>query len=159
MRWTIPNFIPAQPAYDWPEPRGKTGAIYAVGCGQYTKNGMSRKFERRLKDISAGAPNEVVRLMVRNVPLAGMAYAEAWLLNYFKDFHLKNEWFNLDRSRLHSAFAKATRRAIVYEQCCAEWSLRNDLTRTAAARKVEDHYDLLRQEAGLPPVAGVRVKD
>lgn len=27
-----------------------------------------------------------------------------------------------------------------------------------AARKVEEHYDLLRQEAGLPPVVGVRVK-
>ncbi|MBP2508078.1 hypothetical protein J2855_001713 [Agrobacterium tumefaciens] len=27
-----------------------------------------------------------------------------------------------------------------------------------AARKVEDHYDLLRQEAGLPPVVGIRVK-
>ncbi|MCD4658907.1 hypothetical protein [Agrobacterium sp.] len=27
-----------------------------------------------------------------------------------------------------------------------------------AARKVEEHYDLLRQEAGLPPVVGIRVK-
>lgn len=122
MRWTIVNFIPAQPAFDWPEPKGKLGFIYAVGCGEFTKIGMSKNFEKRFRDISAGIPYEAVKLMIRSVPLAGMAYAEAWLLNHFKEYHLKNEWFNLDRSLLRGAFAKAVKRAEVYEQCCAEWS-------------------------------------
>lgn len=156
-RWTIVNFIPAQPAFDWPEPRGQKGTLYAVGCGEFTKLGMSKNFEHRFKGLNAAVPYDITRIMTRSVPLAGMAYAEAWLLNHFSQYNVKNEWFNIDRSLLRAGFAKAVLRAEVYEQCSAEWSANHWAERAAIKRAAATHKS--DTEQALELLAEIKAKE
>lgn len=157
MRWTIVNFVPAQPAFDWPEPRGQKGTLYAVGCGEFTKIGMSKNFENRFKNLNAAVPYELTRILTRSVPLAGMAYAEAWLLNHFRPHHAKNEWFKIDRSLLRAGFAKAVLRAEVYEQCSAEWSANHWAERAAIQRAAANPKS--DTEQALELLAEIRAKE
>lgn len=52
----------------------------------------------------------------RRVPLAGLAYAEAWLHQHFKDRRVKGEWFAIAAAEVPAAFAKAVIRARAYER-------------------------------------------
>jgi Meiotically Up-regulated Gene 113 (MUG113) protein len=120
--WTVEPFKPTRPAFTYEDFVGKTGTLYVVGCGDaHHKIGMSTNFSRRFEMLSSGTPFELKRVATRTVPLAGLAYAEAWMLAQFADRRIKGEWFAITAREALEKLPAAIRRAKVYTARCAEW--------------------------------------
>lgn len=137
------RFEPSQPAFSYNEYRGKKGSIYALQCEGFVKIGMSKNFASRFKQIDAGVPFDVKKIAMRSVPLAGMAYAEAWLHHKFKENRVKGEWFSIPPGEALSAMALAVRRAEIYDKHCRDWHEADRVRRLAPARqeKLKKEYD------------------
>lgn len=119
--WVIKNFTPSRNAHTYDSVAGKAGTLYIVECGEFCKIGMTTDFERRFKNIEAGMPYDVKRVAIRSVPLAGLAYAEAWMHKQFWPVRAKNEWFKVSAQEAKAIFPKAVRVAQVYDRQCREW--------------------------------------
>ncbi len=119
--WVIKNFTPSRNAHTYDSVAGKTGTLYILECGEFCKIGMTTDFDRRFKNIEAGMPFDVKRVATRSVPLAGLAYAEAWMHKQFWHVRAKNEWFRVTPAEARTAFPKAVRIAEIYARQCREW--------------------------------------
>lgn len=142
-KWAFDQFVPTQPAFTYENYVGEKGTIYAVGCREFVKVGITKNFANRLKQIDYGVPFEVKTLATRTVPLAGLAYAEAWLHERFKAYRLKGEWFSAPQKDVVSAMALAVRRAEIYERYCRDWHMAEMKDRQTPERqeKVRKGYE------------------
>lgn len=120
-RWTIVPFKPGMTAYEWSKCAGKVGTLYVIECAGFLKLGLTQDFERRFVAIDCGNPLPIRRVATRKVPLAGLAFAEKWLHDRFKDRRVKGEWFAITEAEALAALPMAVRRADAYARCCAEW--------------------------------------
>jgi hypothetical protein len=119
--WMIVHFEPMQPAFKWEKVKGKTGTLYVLSAGTVCKIGMTTDLPKRFNAINSSSPMPLEIVATRGVPLAGLAYAEAWLHQRFSESRLKGEWFNMDWHLAASALDEAAARADAYAQCCKEW--------------------------------------
>lgn len=120
-RWDLSFFVPSQPAFKFDDMEGKRGTLYAIQCGDYCKLGMTTDFERRFKTIEGGMPFDVTLVDKRVVPLAALAYTEAWLHKKFWEFRAKNEWFKIDQEQASQAMGEAKFVATAYARKCRQW--------------------------------------
>jgi hypothetical protein len=117
----ISDFRPGQQAYGYDEFSGKTGTIYVIGCNEFHKIGMTREFERRFVQLDSASPYRLRKVATRKVPLAAMAYAEAWIHSVLADRHIKNEWFDVDEETAVGLLKQSYYRAKVYDAACERW--------------------------------------
>ena len=139
-KWVIDGFVPGMPAYNWRQYRGRKGTIYVVECAGFYKIGLATDFKKRFRGIDFAVPLPVTKIATRTVPLAGMAYAEAWLHEQFKNRRVKGEWFAISEAEVLRLMEKAVRRALLYEQHSAEWDRAErlaSLERRAVGRSLE----------------------
>lgn len=138
-KWVLENFTPTSAAWDWPEFQGKTGTIYVVGYAGHHKIGLSTNFEKRYATLQRGVPTLLERVATRNVPLAGMAYAEAWLHEQHAEKRTFGEWFAISADEAVALLSKAVVRAKSFEKKCSEWYLeREEAKRTGP---LKERYD------------------
>lgn len=146
-KWVMENFAPTNPAWDWPEFQGKTGTIYVVGYAGHHKIGLTRNFAKRFVNLQAGVPTQLDRVATRSVPLAGMAYAEAWLHEQHAAKRTFGEWFAISSDEAVALLSKAVVRAKTYEKRCREWYFeRQEAERSGPLReKMDREYAEFRQ--------------
>lgn len=122
-RWVIDPFVPTQPAFDWPKIRFRTATVYVVECAGFHKIGITNEFEKRFRGLDYANPLPVVKVATRTVPLAGLAYAEAWLHMKLAEYRVKGEWFAVSRQQAVALLPHAVRRACAYADHCRDWDL------------------------------------
>lgn len=120
-KWEIDGFLPGPAAVNWPQFKGRKGTVYVVEAAGYYKIGLATDFKKRFRGIDLGTPLPVAKVAIRTVPLAGLAYAEAWLHEQFKDRRIKGEWFAIQADEAVGLLEKAVRRACLYEDASADW--------------------------------------
>lgn len=119
--WRLADFQPGRPAHMYEEYFGKTGIIYVMACNEFHKIGLALDFEKRLKMLDGATPYSVKRVMIRRVPRAGLAYAEAWIHKQLANKLVKNEWFAVDRDTAVGMLKRGVIAAEVYDQYCRDW--------------------------------------
>lgn len=120
-RWILDGWQPGMSALLWPDFAGKTGTLYVLESAGFVKIGLATNFERRFRNIAYGMPMPVRRVATRTVPLAGLAFAEAWMHSQFAAHRVKGEWFAVDPAAVVQRLQKAVVRAQVYERHCWEY--------------------------------------
>lgn len=123
-RWVLDGFEPGQAAFKWSDYQRKSATLYILKCGEYLKIGITRDMDKRLKQIDAANPMPVVKIATKTVPLAGVAFAEAWLHRELQESRVKGEWFAIDEKTALSLLPEAARRAAAYSRCCQDWHAR-----------------------------------
>lgn len=120
-RFVIEGFRPGQQAFRYDDFRGKTGTVYVIACNDLHKIGLTRDFDKRLAQLDAASPYFLRKVATRKVPLAGMAYAEAWIHSELADRHIKNEWFNVDEMAAVDLLKQSYYRAKAFDLACEQW--------------------------------------
>jgi len=119
--WTIGDFVPMQPAFQWDRLRGKSGTLYVLTAADLCKIGMTTNFLQRYASLNTASPIHLEIAATRDVPLAGLAYAEAWLHQKFAEHRVKNEWFKVGADIVGASLDEAEARAKGYARCCRDW--------------------------------------
>ncbi|MGR9130750.1 GIY-YIG nuclease family protein [Rhizobium leguminosarum] len=154
-RWELEGFNPSMPAWNYEEFAGRTGTLYVLELQLYCKIGMSRDFEKRLRQINCVMPVEARAAATRTVPLSGMAMAEAWMHRQFKPHAVKNEWFLMPHVEALEALPRAVTLAKVYDRYCRTHHLEKRAERAQphvrARLQREYHEFMVRQMETISP--------
>lgn len=119
--WRIVPFNPVEAAWNWPKYEGKRATLYVVECAGYFKVGLTTNFKSRLNAINFGTPLPIRKVKTREVPAAGLAYAESWVHHQLSDTRVKGEWFAAPEADILALLPKAGILAARYEEECRRW--------------------------------------
>lgn len=122
-RWVLEGAKESSSAWNYEDLAGKHGFLYVVSTGRSSKIGITTNIEKRIRSIHNGTPEPLTGLVVKNVPLAGMAMSEAWLHKKFSGSRLKGEWFSLALEDIRPSMKDAVRVANLYEKFCHDWTM------------------------------------
>lgn len=122
-RWALEGAKESSPTWNYDEIAGKLGFLYVVSTGTSSKIGITTNVEKRIRSIHNGTPEPLTGLVVKSVPLSGMAMAEAWLHKKFSEYRLKGEWFSLGLEDIRSSLKNAVCVATLYDKFCHEWTV------------------------------------
>lgn len=92
--------------------------LYAFRCVGFVKVGQSTDWRRRMMSLQESCPLDLSILAVREVPNAGVNYAEAYALRHMPRPH-RGEWFHADSSEhdsIRRIIDRAARRGNAYAQ-------------------------------------------
>lgn len=136
-RWVIDGFTGAPAAWDYKKYKGKRGTLYVVECAGVMKIGMtSLKVDIRLRAIDTHCPLPLRKVLIQRIPLAGLAYAESYLHDLFKDKWVKGEWFAVTDDEVKAAMPGALARAKVYDAACWQQWQEDEYGRRCEFRKL-----------------------
>lgn len=104
----IPSWYSSEP----PPPYDDTHMfVYVVACGAFSKIGISRNVEARVKGFRDGNPYPCTIAIKRKVPASGAIYAERYLHEVFSDKRMHGEWFAVTADEIRPYVLNATKRA------------------------------------------------
>jgi hypothetical protein len=85
--------------------------VYVIECGGFSKIGISKNVEARLKQFREGNPFPCTIAIKRRVLTSGAIYAERYLHDVFSDKRMHGEWFAVAAQEIRPFILNATKRA------------------------------------------------